>query len=746
MAGSLRAAVVALGIALVISIGASGQSPQNGAPGGARPASSGQGDQQSGDPQTPAPPSSGQPASGQPADGRQSGQPASGQPSNGQQPTPDAQQPPTDPQQPTFRAGVNFVRVDVIVNDRSGKPVDDLKPEDFEVTEDGKPQQIETFKLISLDGGLMAEPGTNTVIRTDFDEEREAARDDVRLFAMFLDDYHVKKDSSIAMRQQLARFVETQLGPSDMLGLMSPLQPLASVRFGRNHDVSQRALLQFEGRKYDYCPKNAAEERYAYSATPEQMEQIRNQVSFTAIKALIMQMGSLKEGRKALILVSEGYSNTVPASLARATCGAQSQIDAGDPGGGLGPNTMQTSYEFFRSMDLNLDMQLVYDLANRNNVSIYTVDPRGLAAQEFGVDLPSVDQRADSRMLNNTMDTLKSLADFTDGRAIVNRNDLAVAMKQIVVDSSAYYLLGYRSSLTEQDGKFHKIDVKVKRSGLSAPRHRNGYWAMKPEEASKVAAVVARASAPAPEPSSVEKAISTTLTPRGRVIRTWMGTERGADGKTKVTFVWEPMPPRAGDVVRPQDRPARVLVTAISPDGSSYFRGRVPDTGPANVMPASAQTTFEAPPGPMQLRLSVEGAESNVIDTETRELTIPDLGASAVVFGTPVLLRARSIPELQRLRTDMNALPSAVREFSKTDRLLVRAVAYGSGGTAPEITASVLNRAGQKVSDLPVTTIAPNTGQVELTLTNFNPGDYAVALNASGGGEAHEIVAFRVVP
>src|SRR3974390_1124665 len=57
--------------------------------------------------------------------------------------------------QPVFRTGINFVRVDVIVSDKNGNPVGDLKQEDFEVSEQGKPQNIETFKLVSLDGGLL---------------------------------------------------------------------------------------------------------------------------------------------------------------------------------------------------------------------------------------------------------------------------------------------------------------------------------------------------------------------------------------------------------------------------------------------------------------------------------------------------------------------------------------------------------------------------------------------------------------
>ena len=87
--------------------------------------------------------------------------------------------------------------------------------DDFEVTEDGKPQTVETFKLVKLDGGLMpTTDGPPQPIRTDEDEQREAAKDDVRLFAIFLDDYHVRsgasmaaRDSDLAVRRDAARAV-----------------------------------------------------------------------------------------------------------------------------------------------------------------------------------------------------------------------------------------------------------------------------------------------------------------------------------------------------------------------------------------------------------------------------------------------------------------------------------------------------------------------------------------------------------
>ena len=79
------------------------------------------------------------------------------------------------------------------------------------------------------------------------------------------------------------------------------------------------------------------------------------------------------------------------------------------------------------------------------------------------------------------MDTLRTLSENTDGRAIVNRNDLVAGMKQITRDASAYYLIGYNSSQAPSDGKFHEIKVRVKRPGVQV-RARKGYWALTHEQ------------------------------------------------------------------------------------------------------------------------------------------------------------------------------------------------------------------------------------------------------------------------
>jgi VWFA-related protein len=655
---------------------------------------------------------------------------------------PDQAQPAAPDQQPVFRAGINFVRVDVIVTDKNGNPVADLKPEDFEVTEQGKPQKVETFKLISLDGGLMAAvDAPPREIRTDADEENEAARDDVRLFAIFLDDYHVRLETSLAARQQVARFVETQLGPSDMVGLMYPLESTASVRMTRNHAAIMKGLQQFRGRKYDYTPRNEIEERYAYYPT-EQVERIRNQVSLSALKALIMHMGTLKEGRKALILLSEGYTNMLPPQMRDpiAALPGVGNPASRDPNAGA-DSLIEDRAAFSANSDMAMDLRDVYDTANRNNTAIYAVDPRGLTTGEFGID-QNIGSRVDRTYLNSTMETLRTLALETDGRAIVNRNDLTVGMKQIVRDSSAYYLLGYNSTFTATDGKFHEIKVRVRRPGIQV-RARRGYWAFTAQEAAK-----ALAPPKAEPPKAVDSALAAISLPsRSRVVRTWIGTERGSAGKTKVTFVWEPVARAPGDAARSADVPARVSLMAIGPDGGPYFRGRVPDASrPPSASPPGSKVTFEVPPGKMQLRVSVEGASSEVLDAEVRELMVPDLTAPNTALGTPEVFRARTVREFQQLKADPQATPAAGREFGRTERVFLRVPAYTPGAAPASVTARLLNRSGQSIADLTVApSAAGDASEIDLALAAYPPGEYVVEITASGqGGEAKELVGFRI--
>jgi VWFA-related protein len=669
---------------------------------------------------------------------------------------------PGDPQA-TFRAGINFVRVDVIVTDRQDAPVVDLSLNDFEVLEDGKPQAIQQFRLIKVDGNPRPGDPPPRQIRSRDDEQQEASRDDVRIFAILLDDYHVRKATAMSVREPLTQFIRTQLRPNDLVAVMYPLTSVRDLLFTNDHDSIVRAVEAFEGRKFDYTPRNAFEQQYARYSTQD-VERIRNDVVMGALKGLSVRLGSMREGRKSIIFVSEGFTAMLPPQMQRADASAPADPRAVAIQAGVQDSPRQQTAEFFAQSDVYNRLREVFQDANRNNASIYSLDPRGLAV--FAYDIDDVQGGAppsfatDSRTLQMTQDTLRVLADETDGRAIVNRNTLAQGLAQIVRDSSFYYLLGYNSQ-AQNDGKFHEIKVRVKRPNVEV-RGRKGFWALTPDD-------VIRAENPTPDVAKpIQQALATlavSAPQAGKYVRTWVGTERGDNGKTRVTLVWEPLPPAPGTR---REQPGRVALLAANAAGDLVFRGASPDaalasaaparapndTGPSTVRaPAAAAATapqrlvFDAAPGKIELRMTVQEAGSGgTLDQEIRTIDIPDLTSPQAAISTPRVHRARTAREAQTLAADAAAIPTATREFSRTERLLIRFDTYAAGGEQPQPTAVLLNRAGQKMSDVPVTpATVGGTHQINLGLASMPAGEYLVEITVkSAAGEVKELVPLRV--
>ena len=339
------------------------------------------------------------------------------------------------PSQPTFRSATNLVQVDVVITGDDGRPVEDLTAEDFQVLDDGIAVPIAAFKFLDV---AKASGGDRYPVRNASDEEREAARDDTRLFAILLDDYHVARFGPLRIMQPLIDFVRS-LRPSDLLAVYYPLDSSRDVHLTYDREAAIAAIRKFEGRLGDYQPKHPVEEEHL--RFPRQIERLRTQVVLTGAESLVTHLGGLKIGRKTLVWVTEGFT----------------------PAGYEGD-----------AFALQHDIQETYEAANRNNVSIFPVDPRGLMMQTPAFQIEG----------------LKALAAETGGRAIVNRNDLRAALSEVSNEAMAYYLLGFVSA-HPADGKFHHITVRTKRRKVNV-NARNGYWALSDAEiaASRVAPVV----------------------------------------------------------------------------------------------------------------------------------------------------------------------------------------------------------------------------------------------------------------
>jgi hypothetical protein len=149
----------------------------------------------------------------------------------------------------------------------------------------------------------------------------------------------------------------------------------------------------------------------------------------------------------------------------------------------------------------------------------------------------------------------------------------------------------------------------------------------------------------------------------------------------------------------------------------------------------------------MDLRVIIEGAAGEVLDTETKSVTVPDYHAASIAIGTPRLFRARTARDIATLRTAQGARPAAGREFTRTERLLVRFTAWGPGGAAPVVKARLLNLRGDHVADLPAATPGPDGSyEFELVLSPYAPNDYLIELRAGEGAEGARILtAIRIL-
>ncbi|HEX4914880.1 MAG TPA: VWA domain-containing protein [Vicinamibacterales bacterium] len=386
---------------------------------------------------------------------------------------------PPQPQTPVFRAGAELVRVDVTATTNGDEPVADLQISDFEVLEDDQPQTVETIKFIRVDGTRQANLDEPLQIRSKEHAILEAAREDVRLFAIFLDDYHIDKrpDITIPLRDTLTRFIK-QLGPNDLVAIMEPLTTLYDLKYTRAKDELINRVRNFEGRRGEVFPvKSAIEEA---QLTQRNWPELRAGVTLSALEALATQMGGLREGRKSILFFSQGPP--LPPSS---------------------PNEQR-----YRE---------AMEAANRGNVTIHVIDPRPLGSVGFG-----------------GANVLRRIAADTGGRAIVNTNDPTEQLEGVMADASAYYLLGYTPTRKGNDGKFHEIKVRVKRKGVRVTARR-GYWA--PSEKELTAAAEAAAMPVNTALTGALSALSDSTNTRS--VSVWTGFSRGADAQTRVTFSWE---------------------------------------------------------------------------------------------------------------------------------------------------------------------------------------------------------------
>jgi VWFA-related protein len=592
------------------------------------------------------------------------------------------------PVAPSVPASDTLVRVDAFVADARGRAIDTLKASDFDLREDGVPQTIDGVRFVRA-AGRAAGPVSATPVVSDADEQREGLRPGVRLFAIYLDEYHITPGAAAdRARASINRFINDELGPHDLLVVMKPLDSLFAIHLTYDRDAALKTLEAFEGRRGDYTPKNAYEREYMAS-TPAAMDRMRMQVTLSALNSLAVHLGwASHDARKSLIIVSEGLGAPVRRR------------------GGALPT-----------------MEQVVRSANRSNVSIYPVDPGAPTADEI-----------------SGADALSAAAAQTDGWPVPKGADLDAGLRRVAVDSSGYYLITYRSP-GRTDNKFHEVQLGVKRRG-AVVRTRGGYWALSPDDLLR-AEVISRMNTPKPVAPREPAPHNSPL------IRPWFGMARGTEGKTRVTFVWEPAVRVPGD--RSRHQAARLTLTVLSGDGQSVFEGAVLPSGPGTFDTGEEtppRAVFDVAPGRVRIRMAIEDPSLQPIDLDIRTINVRDLRdrRDPVVLGTPEIMRARNAREFREIESDPEAAPVAAREFSRTERLVIRVPAYAADA-APSVSATLMSRSGQAMRPLTVKAMdhPGSTSQVDLPLAGLAAGEYLIELTATTpAGKATDQLAFRV--
>lgn len=370
----------------------------------------------------------------------------------------------------TIRSTVDLVQVDAIVAGRDGKPMKGLKQEQFSVFEDGREQKISSFDYFDVEKIETAARGdavAPVVIPLGGSVQPEVVREQVRdhrLMVMFFDLTSLQPPDLERATSAAHKFVRTQMSPADLVGVVvfgNQLEVLTD--FTSDRDLLDRAVDALKPGKEAELAELAADTAAANgdSATAD------TGAAFTADET---EFNVFNTDRKLVAMESV-------VDLLREIPGKKSVLQ-------FTSGITQTGEEN-RSQ-----VRATTDAANRANVSIYTVDSRGLLAEPPGGDAgtasvsgtgaftgAAVFQQHDAR--DNSRQTLITLAADTGGRSFFDLGDLSDAFKAVQEDTAGYYLVGYYTTNPARDGRWRMIRVKLNGASGAHLTAREGYYAPK---------------------------------------------------------------------------------------------------------------------------------------------------------------------------------------------------------------------------------------------------------------------------
>jgi VWFA-related protein len=408
---------------------------------------------------------------------------------------------PTEEPPVTFPAEVEQVIVDVVVTDKEGQPITDLKQADIEIYEDGVRQGPVSFDMFEV-AGTTIEVGTEGAAparppappsRVSTNAEEEEVRG--RTFVIVFDDAHLTPYTTHRAKAAVAEFLRTETSEGDRVTLVAPgagawwstrmregLEELLEMVDGLDAllfpDTSRDRLSDFEAYRIhnfrDYDIMGRVHRRYAAAGVQTVTELDRRSRAFV-----------VEEDPYIISKAAETYYEATARN--RATLGAMERALNGLVAIQGRKSLILVSEGFIYDSQVN-EFKRIIRAARRANTTIYFLYSRGLSGIAPGMDaefqtmVPEEDLGFAFTTEIEATGGSQSLASDTGGFTIRDSNDLAGSLKRISDETRAYYLIGYNSTNAARDGRFRKIEVKVRgRKGIQV-RARKGYYAPSDDE------------------------------------------------------------------------------------------------------------------------------------------------------------------------------------------------------------------------------------------------------------------------
>ncbi len=582
---------------------------------------------------------------------------------------------------PTFKAEVEYVEVDALVTNQQGDLVRDLKKEDFEVFEDGKKQTVTDFMFVDLPVERAVRPlFADRPIEPDVQSNERPF--DGRAYVVLLDDYHIGAVRSPQVRRVMRQFIERNLGANDLMAIVFTGGRAAdSQEFTSNKRLLLAAVDKFIGQKLDSVTvsRNNEFSRQAFGGIvdgrvndPDEFQRAAwARSTLTSLEKISTWFGGVRGRKKSLLFVSEGIDYNL-----------DEVIRAFDQ-----PSS--------RATDIMQDIRDAISATTRANVSIYSIDPRGAATDDDTIGISSFADSSDptqgisSASMRNEVrmaqDSLRSLAEETGGFAVLNRNDFSTAFDRIVRDNSSYYVLAYYPGQDKRPGRFHKIEVKVARPGLTV-RARQGYLTPRnrPAQQNTKASTI---------PKELLDAFNSPIQVSGVAMQLFAAPFKGPQPNASVLVGLEI---RGRDLSLAPNSKVEFTMMAIDAKGKTY--GGRNDSLTLNLRPETKARVeqsglrvfnrIELPPGRYQLRMAVRDAGNAAVGSVLHDLEVPDFYKQNLVLSGLTLTSPGTsgmlVPKADDAMKDvLPAPPVASRRFAQNDEIAIFAEVYDNGSTAP---------------------------------------------------------------